>query len=153
MTSLNLLVLGHILGTVVLVGGAFMLQMLAVLAARSPAAADLAALSRQAAWIGPRVFLPAAVLIAATGAGMASRLGVALDEPFVLTGLVVIVIAAVTGPAYLAPESRRISRLLAAEGPRSAEARRRLRRLFLASRIELVLLVIAVAAMVVGPAL
>jgi uncharacterized membrane protein len=152
MTSLKLLLLGHILGTAILVGGAFMLQVLAVLAARSPTAADLAALSRQAAWIGPRVFLPAAALIAATGAGLASRLDVALGEPFVLVGLAVILVAAATGPGYLAPEARRISRLVAAQGPGSAEARRRLRRLFLASRVELLLLIVAVAAMVAGPA-
>jgi uncharacterized membrane protein len=151
MTYLNLLLLGHILGTVALVGGAFMLQILAVLASRSPIPADLVALSRQAAWIGPRVFLPAAVIIVATGAGMASELQYALGEPFLLIGLGVIVVAAATGPAYLAPESTRISRLVADEGEACPEARARLRRLFLVSRVELLLLVVAVAAMVVKP--
>jgi hypothetical protein len=153
MTLLSLLLLGHILGTMALVGGAFMLQVLALLAARSAAPAELAALARQAAWIGPRVFLPAAAVIAATGAGMASELRYRLDEPFLLLGLGVIAIAAVTGPAYLAPESERISRLIAARGPGAAEVRARLRRLFLVSRVELLLLVVAVAGMVLKPSL
>lgn len=151
MTYLDLLVLGHVLGTVVLVGGTFMLQILAVLATRSAVPSDLVSLSRQAAWIGPRVFLPSGLLIVATGAGMASQLRYALDEPFVLIGLGAILVAAGTGPVYLAPESKRISRMTAAAGPACAEARRRLRRLFLVSRVELLLLVVAVAAMVVKP--
>jgi uncharacterized membrane protein len=151
MTSLQLLVLGHVLGTVSLVGGTFMLQILAVLATRSPVAADLTALARQAAWIGPRVFMPSALVIVATGLGMASQLRVALNEPFVLIGAAAILFAAATGPAYLAPESRRISRLVAADGDASPEARKRLRRLFVVSRVELLLLVAAVAAMVVKP--
>lgn len=152
MTSLDLLVLGHVLGTVSLVGGTFMLQILAVLATRS-AAADLVALARQAAWIGPRVFMPSALLIVATGVGMASELGYSPDEPFVLIGAGAILVAAATGPAYLAPESRRISRLVAADGEACPEARKRLRRLFLVSRVELLLLVVAIAAMVVKPSL
>lgn len=152
MTSLQLLVLGHVLGTVSLVGGTFMLQILAVLATRSPVASDLVALARQAAWIGPRVFMPSALLIVATGVGMASQLRVALDEPFVLIGAGAILVAAATGPAFLAPESRRIGRLVAADEA-SPEARRRMRRLFLVSRVELLLLVVAVAAMVVKPSL
>ena len=103
MTLFSLLLLGHILGTVALVGGAFMLQILAVLASRSGAPAELAVLARQAAWIGPRVFLPAAVLIVISGLLMASQLGYGLDEPFLLVGLGVIGVAAVTGPAFLAP--------------------------------------------------
>jgi uncharacterized membrane protein len=153
MTSLQLLVLGHVLGTTVLVGGAFMLQILAVLASRSPVAADLVTLARQAAWIGPRVFLPAAGLIVVTGAGLVAQLRYSLDEPFVLIGFSVILLAAATGPAYLAPESTRISRLMTAGGAAADEAQARVRRLFLVSRIELVLLVLAVAAMVVKPSL
>jgi uncharacterized membrane protein len=153
MTTLNLLLLAHVLGTVVLVGGAFMLQILAVSASRSQVPGDLVALARQAAWIGPRVFLPAGALIVGSGVGMASRLQYALDEPFLLIGLGVILVAAGTGPLYLAPEAGRIDRLAAAEGEACAEVRSRLRRLFLVSRVELALLVLAVAAMVVGPSL
>jgi uncharacterized membrane protein len=151
MTSFQLLVLGHVLGTTVLVGGAFMLQVLAMLASRSPGPDEMVALARQAAWIGPRVFLPSAAIVALTGAGLASQLGYSFDDPFLLVGLGVIVAAGATGPAYLSPESIRISRLMAAGGDATAEVRARVRRLFFVSRVELALLVLAVAAMVVKP--
>lgn len=151
MTSFQLLLLGHVLATAVLVGGAFMLQVLAVLASRSPGPVEMVALARQASWIGPRVFLPSAAIVVLTGAGLASRLGYSFDEPFLLVGLGVIVATGATGPAYLAPESIRISGLIAAGGDATAEVRARVRRLFLVSRVELVLLVLAVAAMVVKP--
>jgi uncharacterized membrane protein len=150
-TTLQLLLLGHVLGTTVLVGGAFMLQILAVLASRSAAPGDLVTLARQAAWIGPRIFLPAAALVVVTGAGLVAQLGYSFDEPFAVIGLGAILVAAVTGPAYLAPESARISGLMTAGGAAADEARARVRRLFLVSRIELVLLVLAVGAMVVKP--
>jgi uncharacterized membrane protein len=153
MTSLNLLLLGHILGTVTLVGGAFMLQVLAILAGRSASPADLVVMARSAAWVGPRVFMPAAIVVVATGAALASRLGYAFDEPFLLVGLGVVLAASATGPAYLAPEARRISRLVATNGDACPEARLRLRRLFLVSRVELALLVAAVAVMVLKPGL
>jgi uncharacterized membrane protein len=151
MNVIDLFLLGHVLGTTILVGGAFTLQVLAALASRSPTAADLAALSRQAAWFGPRVFLPAGVLIAATGVELATREGYDFAQPFVVLGLIALAAAAATGPAYLAPESSRVSRLLAAEGAACAEARVRLRRLFLVSRMELAVLVIAMAGMVLKP--
>jgi len=153
MNVIDLFLLGHVLGTTVLVGGAFTLQILAVLASRAATAGELGALSRQAAWFGPRVFLPSGVLIAATGLELATREGYDFGQPFIVLGLAALAVAAATGPAYLAPESSRVSRLLAAEGPASAEARVRLRRLFLVSRIELAVLVIAMAAMILKPSL
>jgi uncharacterized membrane protein len=150
MTSLQLLLLGHVLGAAVLVGGAFTLQVLAVLASRSPSPADLVTLARQAAWIGPRVFMPAGVVMLATGAALVSEMGYAFDEPFVLVGLAVVVAAGATGPAYLAPEAARIGRLMTAGGAPD-EVRVRVRRLFVVSRIELALFVVALAAMVVRP--
>jgi uncharacterized membrane protein len=151
MTSYQMLLLGHVLGATVLVGGAFMLQILAMLASRSPGPGEMVALARQAAWIGPRVFMPSALIVVATGAGLVSQLGYSFDEPFLLIGLGVILVAGATGPAYLAPESIRITRLMTAGGDATAEVRTRVRRIFVVSRIELTLLVIAVAAMVVKP--
>ena len=153
MNVIDLFLLGHVLGTTILVGGAFTLQILAVLASRSATAADLGALSRQAAWFGPRVFLPSGVLIAATGVELATREGYDFAQPFVVLGLIALAVAAATGPAYLAPESSRVSRLLTVEGAACAEARVRLRRLFLVSRMELAVLAIAMAGMVLKPAL
>ncbi len=151
MLEYNLLLLGHILGTVTLVGGTLMLQLLAVLASRSAGTADLMTLSHQAGWIAPRVFVPASVLTAVTGVALAGRAGYELDQLFLLFGFFVLVAGATAGPLFLAPETRRIGRLIEAEGPSCPEVRTRLGRLFLVTRIELVLLVLALAGMVLKP--
>jgi uncharacterized membrane protein len=151
MLEYKLLLLGHILGTVTLVGGTLMLQLLALLATRSAGSDELLTVSRQAGWIAPRVFLPAAALTAATGVALASRSGYELDQLFLLFGFATLVAGSAAGPLYLAPESRRIGRLIATEGSAGAEVARRLRRLFLVTRIELVLLVLALAGMGLKP--
>jgi uncharacterized membrane protein len=151
MLHYNLLLLGHILGTVTLVGGTLMLQLLALLAARSAGTEELLTVSRQAGWIAPRVFLPAAALTAVTGVALASESGYRLDQLFLLFGFGVLVAGSAAGPLYLAPESRRISRLIATEGVACPQVRTRLGRLFLVTRIELVLLVLALAGMVLKP--
>jgi uncharacterized membrane protein len=154
MLTYDLMLLGHILGSTTLVGGTLLLQVLAMRATRPRAPrGELVALARQAAWVGPRVFLPASAVILATGAGLASQLQVGVDEPFVVIGLVVLLAASATGPAFLAPESRRISHMLAAEGPASSEVERRVRRIFLVSRMELLLLLVALTGMVLRPTL
>ena len=150
----NLLLLGHILGSTALVGGTLLLQVLAVRATWPSAPRDeLLGLARQAGWVGPRVFLPASALILVTGAGLSSQLHYALDEPFVLIGLGVLLAASATGPAFLAPESRRIGRVIAERGAHCAEVERRVRRIFLVSRVELTLLLLALTAMVLRPTL
>lgn len=154
MLTYNLLLLGHILASAALVGGTLLLQVLAVRATGPRAPRDeLVALARQAGWVGPRVFLPASVVIAATGAGLAARMHVALGEPFILLGLAVLLAASATGPLFLAPESRRVGRLIAAQGPACDEVERRVRRIFLVSRVELSLLLVALAGMVLRPTL
>jgi uncharacterized membrane protein len=151
MLEYKLLLLGHILGTVTLVGGTLMLQLLALLASRSAGSDELLTVSRQAGWIAPRVFLPAAALTAVTGVALAARSGYELDQLFLLFGFAVLVAGSAAGPLYLAPESKRISRLIATEGSACSEVGKRLRRLFLVTRIELVLLVLALAGMVLKP--
>jgi len=151
MRPYDLILLVHVLGAVTLVGGAFMLQLLALLAARTGGPEDLATVSRQASWVGPRVFVPTAAITLLSGLWLASESGYSLREGFLLLGLLVIVASSAAGPLFLAPESKRISRLIAAEGVGCREVVRRLRRLFLVTRVELVLLVLALAGMVLKP--
>ncbi|MEA2269265.1 MAG: hypothetical protein QOD55_1107 [Solirubrobacteraceae bacterium] len=151
MLRYDLLLLGHILATVTLVGGTLMLQLLALLAARSPGSNELLTVSRQASWIAPRVFLPAAAVTMATGLALASESGYELDQLYLLFGFAVLVAGSAAGPLYLAPEAKRIGRLIAADGTAGPEVGTRLRRLFLVTRVELILLVLAVAGMVLKP--
>jgi hypothetical protein len=66
-------------------------------------------------------------------------------------GLVVIALSIIVGAGYLGPEAGRIARATERSGVESAEVQRRIRRIFLVSRIELVFLFAVVFDMVVKP--
>jgi uncharacterized membrane protein len=140
----------HVLAAVVWVGGATATQVFAIRANRSDDPNKLAGFSRDAEWIGMRVFLPMSLLLVATGFGMIGDAD--LDfETWIVIGLAVWLASVVTGAAFLGPESGRIAAVVEREGPTSPEAMRRIRRIFVISRIELLLLMIVVVDMVVKP--
>jgi uncharacterized membrane protein len=149
----NLLLFTHLLAVHVLVGGMLLLQTLTVRAARAAAADELVALWRRVGWLAPRVFLPGAAVTLATGLAVTRESGYRLEEPFLLAGLLVLFVGALAGPLYHAPESRRVSRLITAEGPSSPLVKSRLRRVFLIARFELGLLLLVVFCMVAKPGL
>lgn len=150
----DLLILGHIFGATTLVGGRLLLHAL-TLRATSPRAprGEILMLARQAAWVGPRVFLPASAVLLGSGAGLMSELHYQLGDLFILVGLVILLAASGTGPLFLAPESRRIGRLIEERGSDAPEVDRRLRRIFVVSRVEMALLLVALVAMVLRPSL
>ena len=59
----------------------------------------------------------------------------------------------IVGAGYLGPESGRLSKLVEERGPEDPEYLRRVSRIFLVSRIELVLLILAVLDMTIKPGL
>jgi hypothetical protein len=69
----------------------------------------------------------------------------------VLLGLIGIAIPIVTGAGFLGPESERLGKLGAERGPTDPELQRRIRRIFVISRVDLVVLIPVVADMVFKP--
>ena len=60
-------------------------------------------------------------------------------------------VMSLTGAGFIGPESGRIGRLIAERGPADAEVQQRIRRVFVISRIDLVVLGVVVADMVFKP--
>jgi uncharacterized membrane protein len=145
------LLLAHLVAIHVLVGGMVVIQVLTVRATRAAAADELLRLWRQVGWLAPRVFIPAAALTLATGVPLTSASGYRMDQLFVLSGLLMLVVGAAAGPLYHAPESERVSRLMRAEGRSSPLVRSRLRRVFLVARVEFGLLILVLFCMVAKP--
>ena len=139
----------HLLCAVIWVGGAFITEMHAIRAQRG-GAVSLAAFAKDSEFVGFRVFLPASLILLATGIWLISRDVFSLDE-WVVWGLIVIGLSVITGAGYLGPESGRIGKLMEERGEDDAEVQRRLSRLFLVSRIELVLLISVVLVMALKP--
>jgi uncharacterized membrane protein len=139
----------HILSAVIWVGGSFITQMYAI-RTQSHGPQAMAVFSKDAEFIGQRTFLPASLILLATGIWLVSRDVFTLDD-WVVYGLIVIGISIITGAGFLGPESGRLGKLLDERGGEDAEVQQRIKRIFLVSRIELVLLLSVVLVMALKP--
>jgi hypothetical protein len=103
-------------------------------------------------WVGTRVFAPASLLAFLSG------LGLVLDSDFwgfgddwIIIGLVLFAVTFLAGLLFFGPESGRIGKLVASEGPASPSAQARIRRILALSRADLVLLFLILFDMAVKP--
>ena len=154
MDSYELMKTFHVLAAVIWVGGAAAVQVLAIRTLRASEPGRMAAFAKDGEWVGTRVFLPASVLLLALGIGMViENEAWGFGDTWILIGLGGILFSILVGSLFLGPESGRIGNLIDAEGADSPEVTRRLKRIFLISRIELVILLLVVADMVIKPGL
>jgi uncharacterized membrane protein len=140
----------HIVCAVIWVGGAFTLQLLAVLANRSTDPSDLPRFARNSEIIGTRVFIPVATLLFIAGVAMTLQAW-SFGRAWIAVSVTLWVLSAVAGAAYLGPRAKRVSELFEAEGPTSEAGRSLLNRVFLVSRLELLSFAIVIAMMVFKP--
>jgi uncharacterized membrane protein len=143
----------HVLAAVVWVGGACMVQVYALLAVRTNDPVKVAAFSNDTEFVGTRIFLPSALILLVSGLFTVHESGGAWSygQGWVRFGLAIVVLSILVGAGYLGPESGRIARATERSGVGSPEVQARIRRIFLVSRIELVLLLAVVFDMVVKP--
>jgi uncharacterized membrane protein len=143
----------HVLAAIIWVGGAATAQVYALLAVRTNDPVRVAAFAGDTEFVGTRIFLPASVILLVSGILTVRESGSAwgYGQGWLQFGLAVIALSIVTGAGFLGPESGRISKATKAGGVESPEVQARIRRIFLVSRIELVLLVAVVFDMVVKP--
>ena len=143
----------HIAAAVVWLGGGVAIQVLAIRANRTDDPARMTTIAHEAEWFGTRIFLPSSLLVLVLGIILTIDGPWDFGQTWVILALIGYGLSFVTGAAFLGPESGRIGKLLAAEGPDSTAVRARIQRIFLVSRIELVLLYLIVLDMVIKPGL
>jgi hypothetical protein len=141
----------HILAAVAWVGGAATTQVLAIRLQRSGEDVHLARFAADVEWIGKRIYLPASIVVLLAGIGLVTEGGWGFTPLWILVGLVGIAFSALVGSLFLGPESGRVGKLIAEKGAGDDEVRRRIDRLFLVSRVELVILFLVVADMALKP--
>jgi uncharacterized membrane protein len=144
----------HILLAVVWVGSNVSIQIFVIRALR--AGPDrVAYFTREIEWYGTRVLVPSAFILVILGFIMLQESSGAYDlgQGWVLFGFLVWVFSFIVGAGYLGPESGRLSKLVEERGPEDPEYLRRVSRIFFVSRIELVLLILAVLDMTIKPGL
>jgi uncharacterized membrane protein len=144
----------HILFAVIWVGSDVAIQIFVVRAKR--AGTDrVAYFASEVEWYGTRVLVPSSLALVILGFILLHESSGAFDlgQGWVTFGFVVWLLSFIAGAAYLGPESGRLSKLVDEVGPEDAGYQRRLSRIFMVSRIELVLLILVVLDMTVKPGL
>ena len=151
-TGYELLNFVHILAAAVWVGGGVMLQVLLGRARRAADPARLRDAVSDAAWVGNRVFTPAALVLFVAGFGLVGQ-GEWDWEPWIFFGIAVWGLSFVIAVAYYGRAAGEIVELLGDHAPDHPEVRARVRRYFMVAGIESALLVLVMADMVVKPGL
>lgn len=146
------LLLIHILGAIVWLGGGFILAMLATRIARSSDPAEGASLARHGEWLGPRVFGPANIAVLATGLWLVGIEGEwTIGQLWIVLALIGFGISFLLGIFYYGPEGRRIGEAMRTEGPGGARTQALIRRNRTVSWLDLGVLFLLVADMVFKP--
>lgn len=146
----ELLLYVHIVCAVIWVGGAFALQMLAILVRQSDDPVAVPRLSRNMEIIGTRAFMPAATLLFLAGLVMTIDRW-AFGQVWIAVSIGLWIVSALAGALYLGPRAKRAAALFEAEGPESPEARALIGRMFVVSRLELISFAVIIALMVFKP--
>ena len=143
----------HILAAVVWVGSDVAIQILTIRGKRSGESSYLAHLATEIEWYGTRVLLPSSLTIVIFGFLLINQSDGAYDlgDFFVGFAFAVWIFSFLIGLLFLGPQSGKLGQLLEERGPDDPEYQSRLARVFLVSRIELVLLILVVLDMTVKP--
>jgi uncharacterized membrane protein len=148
----QVLVFVHVVSAVVWVGGAFFAQLLAIQVTRAGSPDELPTLGRRFEQLGTLVFVPAALLILASGLAMTTQRW-SLGQPWIVAAILLWVLSAVAGSAYVAPRMRQAGTIFESEGADSPAARQLVDRVFLVSRLELGSFAVILGLMVFKPGL
>ena len=140
----------HILCAMAWVGGGIYAELLVWRAARSPDSGDFLKLARHLDYLVPRVFIPASLLLFVAGVAMTIQRW-SFADTWISIAIVAWVAAILGGSVYLGPLARRGFAHYEADGPASVAGRALLDRLFLLTRIELIVFAVVIALMVAKP--
>ncbi|MGH2790803.1 MAG: DUF2269 family protein [Actinomycetota bacterium] len=142
----------HVLMAVVWVGGAVTLQVMGSRLQKADDPVQMARFAREVEWIGTRIFTPASLLILIVGIFMVLDAW-SFGDLWIVMGLAGFGYSFVNGAFFLGPTSGKTGKMIEERGPEDAEVQSNLEKLFLLSRIELVVLIVVIFAMTVKPTL
>ena len=141
----------HVVGAVTWVGGGVLLTILAMRAERSSDPGDMAAVSKQAAFVGEKIFAPVGLLVFLMGVAMVNNLHWGWGTTWIVIGIVGYALTFLTGLLVLSPQSKRLASLMETKGPAAAETQAAIQRILLIARIDIGVLLVVVADMVLKP--
>lgn len=141
----------HVIGAVIWVGGGLTITILAMRAERSRAPDEVAAIAKQAAFVGERVFAPVGLIVFLMGIAMVINLHWGWGTTWIVIGIAGYVITFLTGVLVLGPQSKRVGELIDTKGTEAAETQAAVQRILLIARVDIAVLLLVVADMVLKP--
>jgi uncharacterized membrane protein len=151
MSYYEVLLFLHILTVVVWVGAGVALQFLGVWGEQTRNGPFMQGLGDSSEWLATRLFIPSSLATLVLGILLTVEGPWTFDTLWIDFGFVGFAVSFLIGILFLKPEGERIGRAIAAHGPESLEAGRHIRRINVVQRVELVILVLVIAAMAVKP--
>ena len=141
----------HVGFAVIWIGGGFLLTILGVIAERQNDPAQLAAIAKQAALVGQKLFSPSAGIVLLAGIAMMINTNWGWEHFWITAGLVGFASTFVTGIAVLGPRSHRVDELIRTVGVEAAETQAAIKQLLLIARFDVAVLLLVIVDMVVKP--
>jgi uncharacterized membrane protein len=143
----------HVLAAITWVGSSIFVQLYATKLDRAGDRVRLAGFAQDIEFFGGRLFAPASVVVLLVGlvlVGYDPRW--AVKDLWVILAILGFLYTFVTGAFVLGPESGKLGRLIEeGRSPDDPELQRRIHKVFLVSRFDLLVLVLVVVDMVVKP--
>lgn len=142
----------HVLAAVIWVGGGFALNVVGtrLVGASNPDA--MAGFARQVEFVGQRIFAPVSGLLFLVGVFLTLDRW-SFQDLWIAIGVVGFLYAAITGAAVIGPLAARTGKLVEERGPTDSQVIANIRKVFLFGRIELLVMIVVIAAMTMKPTL
>jgi len=141
----------HVGFAAIWIGGGFLLTVLGLIAERQNDPDELAAVARQAALVGEKLFSPAAGIVLLAGIAMMINTDWGWNHFWIVAGLVGFASTFVTGIGVLAPRSKKLHALMQTAGPLAPETQAEIKSILLIARFDIAVLLLVVVDMVVKP--
>src|SRR5437899_1419590 len=141
----------HVLAAIIWIGGGAFLTILGVAAERKNDPVELAAIARQAATVGEKLFAPAGIVVVAMGIAMMVNTDWGWGRFWVIAGLVGYAITFVTGVGVLAPLAKKGTALVDEQGPAEPQTQAQIRKILMIARVDIALLLLVVVDMAAKP--
>lgn len=144
----NVLKFLHVLAAVVCVGGVVLVQVMAQFALKSALPGRAAEFAGEVEVVGKRLFTPMSVLVLVLGIGLVQQGDWGFGKPWVILGLLGIIVTIATGAGYLGPQMGKLAKVIQAEGADAPPVRAKVKTILNVARVDIVVLVVIIFVMV-----
>lgn len=141
----------HILAAITWVGTSIEQQLVGNRATSSRDPRRIAHFVDEAEWVGLRIMTPAAIVVVAAGIAMVIESGWNFSDTWILIAIGLFIVTSLNGMLYLNPQSKKLKLAIADRGLDDQGVLSSVKTVTLASRIDLLVLVLVVADMVFKP--